>query len=83
MKAVAMKVYYISGEDVKQEVVIAPSKMAVTLQFKEKGLEILKAIDITDNYMFTKDSVIKALGSVFNKEQKELLGYILEGAGVK
>ena len=83
MKAVAMKVYFVENEDVKQEVVIAPSKRAVTKQLEERGVEILKQTDVTDNYKFTTNEVLKALGSVFSTEQKELLGYILKEAGVE
>lgn len=83
MKAVAMRVYFVNGEDIQQEVIIAPSKRAVTKQIEERGVELLKAVDITESYMFTKNDVIHALGSAFSAEQKELLGYILEGAGVE
>lgn len=83
MKAVAMKVYFVENEDVKQEVVIAPSKRAVTKQLEERGVEILKQTDVTDNYKFTTNEVLKALGSLFSDEQKELLGYILKEAGVE
>ena len=83
MKAVAMKVYYVENEDVKQEVVIAPSKRAVTKQLEERGVEILKQTDVTDNYKFTTNEVLKALGSLFSEEQKQLLGYILKEAGIE
>ena len=83
MKAVAMKVYFVNGENVEQEVIIAPSKRAVTKQIEERGAELLKSVDVTDKYMFTKNDVLKALGSLFSDEQKALLGYILEGAGVE
>lgn len=83
MKAVAMRVYFVNGEDVQQEVIIAPSKRAVTKQIEERGVELLKAVDITESYMFTRNDVLKALGSLFSEEQKKLLGFILEGAGVE
>ena len=83
MKAVAMKVYFVENEEVKQEVVIAPSKRAVTKQFEDRGAEILKSVDVTENYKFTVEKVLSALGSVFSNEQKQLLGYLLNEAGVE
>lgn len=83
MRAVAMKVYFVENEEIKQEIIIAPSKRGVTSQLEKRGVEILKQTDVTDNYRFTANDVLKALGSMFSTEQKELLGYILNEAGVE
>lgn len=79
MKAVAMKVYYVDGEDVKQVLKIAPSKRAITKEFEETNLEILKQVDVTDSYKFNVQDV---LTGNLSEEQKEMLTYILKGAGV-
>lgn len=84
MKAVAMKVYFVNENDeVKQEVMIGASKRGITKQLEERGVEILKQTEVTDQYMFTADDVIKCLGSAFSDEQKKLLGYLLKEAGVE
>ena len=80
MKAVVMKAYFVENDNVKQEIIVSPSKRAVTAQLEKRGVEILKQTDVTDSYRFTIEDVI---AGKLTQQQKELLKYILTEAGVK
>jgi hypothetical protein len=58
---------------------IASSKRAVTKQYESLNYEILKYVDVTEQYLFTIDEV---LAGKLSEEQKKLLAYILKESGV-
>lgn len=77
---VVMKVFYVDEkEDVKQEIVPAPSKRAVTKKMETAGYEVLKQVDVTDEYRFTIDEVVKG---TLNEKQEMFLTYLLAEIGV-
>lgn len=77
--AVVNKVFFVNGDSVEQKIEIAPSKRAITKRYEQAGLEILKQVSITEQYMFTIEDV---LAGKLTKEQKELLKYVLADAGI-
>lgn len=77
---VVMKVFYVNEhEEVKQEIIPSPSKRAVTKKMETAGYEVLKQVDVTDEYRFTIDEVIKG---TLNEKQKMFLTYLLTEMGV-
>ena len=77
--AVVHKVFFVNGDSVEQKIEIAPSKRAITKRYEQAGLEILKQVSITEQYMFTIKDV---MSNKMTAEQKELLEYILLDAGI-
>lgn len=78
--AKVFKVFYTDSKDnFGQKVEIAPSKRAVTKQYESLDYEILKYVDVTNQYTFTIDEV---LAGKLSEEQKKLLAYILKESGV-
>lgn len=77
--AMVSKVFFVNGDSVEQKIEIAPSKRAITKKYETEGKEILKQINITEQYEFTIKDV---LASNLTKEQKELLKYVLADAGI-
>ena len=78
--AKVFKVFYTDNKDnFGQKVEIAPSKRAVTKKYEEEQKEILKYVDVTEQYLFTVDEV---LAGKLSEEQKQLLAYILKESGV-
>ena len=77
--AIVSKVFYVNGDSVEQMIEIAPSKRAITKKYETEGKEILKQINITEQYAFTIEDV---LAGNLSAEQKELLSYVLADAGV-
>lgn len=79
-KMVAMKVYYVDGEDVKQIEMIAPSKRSITKTFEVEEKEILKLVDVTKEYEFTFEDIKSVEG--LTEKQNKMLEYILVEAGI-
>lgn len=79
MATVAMKVYFVDGENIGQQVEIAPSKRAITKKYETEGLEVLKQVDVTKDYTFTIEDVLK--GKI-NENQAKMLTYVLQEVGV-
>jgi uncharacterized membrane protein (UPF0127 family) len=78
--AVAMKVYFVDkNDDVQQVVEVAPSKRAITKKYETEGLEVLKQVDVTKDYTFTIEDVLK--GNI-NENQAKMLTYVLQEVGV-
>lgn len=77
--AIVAKVFFANGDDVGQKVEIAPSKRAITKKYEEAGLEILKQINVTEQYTFTIEDVMK---NKLTAQQKEFLAYVLMDAGI-
>lgn len=78
--AVSMKVFYVDkNDDVKQTVEIAASKRAITKKYETEGLEVLKQVDVTKDYTFTIEDVLK--GNI-NENQAKMLTYVLQEVGV-
>lgn len=78
--AVAMKVYFVDkNDDIQQMVEIAPSKRAITKKYETEGLEVLKQVDVTKDYTFTIEDVLK--GKI-NENQAKMLTYVLQEVGV-
>lgn len=78
--AKVFKVFYTDNSDnFGQKVEIAPSKRAVTKQYESLDYEILKYVDVTDQYSFNIDEVLEGK---LSEEQKQLLAYILKESGV-
>ena len=78
--AKVFKVFFTDSKDnFGQKLEIAPSKRAVTKQYEEEQKEILKYVDVTEQYSFTIDEV---LSGKLSEEQKQLLAYILKESGV-
>ena len=80
MAHVAMKVFYIDGEDIKQVEMIAPSKRSITKTFEVEEKEILKQVNVTKEYEFTLEDIKKVEG--LTEKQKKMLDYILMEAGI-
>jgi uncharacterized membrane protein (UPF0127 family) len=78
--AIATKVYFVDKNDEVQQVVeIAPSKRAITKKYETEGLEVLKQVDVTKDYTFTIEDVLK--GNI-NENQAKMLTYVLQEVGV-
>lgn len=78
--AKVFKVFYTDSKDnFGQKLEIAPSKRAVTKQYEEEQKEILKYVDVTEQYTFTIDEVLEGK---LSEEQKQLLVYTLKESGV-
>ena len=78
--AKVFKVFFTDSKDnFGQKVEIAPSKRVVTKQYEEEQKEILKYVDVTEQYIFTIDEVLEGK---LSEEQKQLLAYILKESGV-
>lgn len=77
--AIVSKVFYVNGDSVEQKIEIAPSKRAITKKYETEGKEILKQLNITEQYEFTIEDV---LAGNLTKEQKEFLKYVLSDAGI-
>ena len=77
--AMVSKVFFVNGDSVEQKIEIAPSKRAITKKYETEGKEILKQINITEQYEFTIKDV---LAGKLTAEQKELLKYVLADAGI-
>lgn len=78
--AIVTKVFYVDkNDDVKQTVEIAPSKRAITKKYETEGLEVLKQVDVTKDYTFTIEDVLK--GKI-NENQAKMLTYVLQEVGV-
>lgn len=77
--AMVSKVFYVNGDSVEQKIEIASSKKAITKKYETEGKEILKQINITEQYEFTIKDV---LAGKLTKEQEELLKYVLSDAGI-
>lgn len=80
MANVAMKVFYIDGEDIKQVEMIAPSKRSITKTFEVEEKEILKQVNVTKEYEFTLEDIKEVKG--LTEKQKKMLDYILMEAGI-
>lgn len=80
MAHVAMKVFYIDGEDIKQVEMIAPSKRSITKTFEVEEKEILKQVNVTKEYEFTLEDIKEVKG--LTEKQKKMLDYILMEAGI-
>ena len=80
MSYVAMKIYYVDGEDIKQVEMIAPSKRSITKTFEVEEKEILKQVNVTKEYEFTLEDIKKVEG--LTEKQKKMLDYILMEAGI-
>lgn len=80
MANVAMKVFYIDGEDIKQVEMIAPSKRSITKTFEIEEKEILKQVNVTKEYEFTLEDIKEVKG--LTEKQKKMLDYILMEAGI-
>lgn len=80
MANVAMKVFYIDGEDIKQVEMIAPSKRSITKTFEVEEKEILKQVNVTNEYEFTLEDIKEVKG--LTEKQKKMLDYILMEAGI-
>ena len=74
-----MKIFFANNDEVSTAVEIAPSKRAITKKYEQMGYEILKYVDISEQYEFTIEEV---MANKLTKEQKELLAYILADYGV-
>lgn len=78
--AKVFKVFFTdNGDNFGQQVEIAPSKRSITKKYEEEQKEILKYVDVTDEYKFTISDVL--VGNL-SEEQKKLLAYLLKESGV-